>query len=70
MVEKIEDCLFSDFLDCINKKTSLARRLDMSLILNMLSNDIKNSQKRYQQFVIETDRRAIRYGLCCRFSSG
>ncbi|OQX51450.1 MAG: chromosomal replication initiator DnaA [Candidatus Cloacimonas sp. 4484_209] len=53
MVENIEDYPFSSFLDYIGKRSPLVRRLDMSLILNMLSNDIKQSQKRYQQFVME-----------------
>jgi len=53
MVENIEDYPFSSFLDYIGKRSPVIRRLDMSLILNMLSDDIKQSQKRYHQFVME-----------------
>ena len=52
MVENIEDYPFSSFLDYIGKRNPFIV-LDMSLILNMLSDDIKQSQKGYQQFVIE-----------------
>ena len=53
MVENIEDYSFSSFLDYVGKRSSLVKRLDMSLILGMLSNDMGESQKRYQQFIME-----------------
>ncbi|MEA1994622.1 MAG: transposase [Campylobacterota bacterium] len=53
MVKNIEDYPFSSFLDYIGKRSPVVRRLNRSLILNMLSDNIKQSQKRYRQFVME-----------------
>ena len=53
MVDNIEDYPFSSFLDYIGKRSPVVRRLDMSLILNMLSDNIEQSQRSYKRFVIE-----------------
>jgi REP element-mobilizing transposase RayT len=53
MVDDLEDYPFSSFLDYIGKRTPVVTRLDISLILSMLSNKAKQSQKRYGQFVME-----------------
>lgn len=53
MVENLEDYPFSSFPDYIGKRSPVVKRLDMSLILNMLSDKAKQSQKRYRQFVMQ-----------------
>ncbi len=53
MVENLTDYSFSSFLDYTGKRSPVVKRLDMSLILNMLSDKIKQSQKRYGRFVMQ-----------------
>ena len=53
MVDRLEDYPFSSFLDYIGKRKPFIKRLDVSLILSMLSNKAEQSQKRYGQFVMQ-----------------
>jgi len=53
MVENIEDYPFSSFLDYMGRRNPVIKKLDMSLIFSKFSNNPREAQKRYKQFVIE-----------------
>ncbi len=53
MVENINDYPFSSLLDYIGKRTPFIKRLDTSLILNMLSDKTERAQKRYEQYIMQ-----------------
>jgi len=54
MIEKLEDYPFSSYSDYIEKRKSLIKRLDTSLILSKFSNNREEAQAKYEQFVIES----------------
>ncbi len=53
MVENLNSYYFSSFLDYVGKRSPVVKRLDMSLILNMLSDKINGSRIKYRQFVMQ-----------------
>ena len=53
MVENLNNYYFSSFPDYTGKRNPVVKRLDTALILNMLSDKIKQSQKQYMQYVME-----------------
>ena len=56
MVDDLEDYPFSSFLDYIGKRSPFIKSLDMSLILNMLSDNTPQAQNRYRQYVMQNNK--------------
>jgi putative transposase len=53
MVDNLEYYPFSSFLDYIGKRSPKVERLDISFILNMLSNNTIEAQDRYRRYVMQ-----------------
>ena len=53
MVKRLEDYPFSSFLDYIDTKRPVIKRLDISLILDRFSNKTEQAQRMYKQFILD-----------------